>query len=222
MSVPCIVISTGSQGNAVLVNNCILIDCGVSYKAVEPYVYQLQLVLLTHIHSDHFRPSTLRRLAQERPGLRFGCCRWLVPDLVHADVPVSSIDLLETGKTARYTIGAVTPFLLKHDVPNCGYKLLLDSGKQVFYATDTNDLNGIKAKNYDLYLVEANYTDEDIRRRLAEKKEKGEYPYERRVLEYHLSKAKCDDFIYENIGPQGEFIYLHGHVDKDDWRSKNE
>lgn len=215
MNVQCIVISTGSQGNAVVIANQILIDCGVPYKAIEPYVPQLRLVLLTHIHGDHFRASTLRHLVQERPGIRFGCCRWLVPDLVHAGVPTSRIDLLETGKAARYTFCTVTPVLLKHDVPNCGYKLLLESGKRVFYATDTNDLNGIEARNYDLYLVEANYTDEDIQQRLAEKKETGEYPYEHRVLEYHLSRAKCDDFIYKNIGPTGEYIYLHGHVDKD-------
>lgn len=39
--------------------------------------------------------------------------------------------------------------------------------------------------------------------------------YERRVLGTHLSKAKCDDFIYQNIGPTGEYVYLHGHVEEE-------
>ena len=45
------IISTGSQGNAVVVNNNILIDVGVSFKALTNVYRKLQLVLLTHIHS---------------------------------------------------------------------------------------------------------------------------------------------------------------------------
>jgi glyoxylase-like metal-dependent hydrolase (beta-lactamase superfamily II) len=66
------IISTGSQGNAVVVNNHILIDCGVTFKTLKGVYKDLQIVLLTHIHTDHFKPKTLKRLAQERPTLRFG------------------------------------------------------------------------------------------------------------------------------------------------------
>lgn len=45
------VIATGSSGNAVLINNGILIDCGVSWKKIQPYTKRLKLVLLTHKHS---------------------------------------------------------------------------------------------------------------------------------------------------------------------------
>ena len=57
--------------------------------------------------------------------------------------------------------------------------------------------------------------DEEIQARIAEKKANGEFVYERRVLGTHLSKAKCDDFIYRNIGPTGEYVYLHGHVEEE-------
>lgn len=50
--------------------------------------------------------------------------------------------------------------------------------------------------------------------RLKEKAN-GEFVYERRVLGTHLSKAKCDDFIYRNIGSTGEYVYLHGHVEEE-------
>lgn len=212
--VPYHIISTGSQGNAVVINHVILVDCGVPYKAIEPYVRELKLVLLTHIHSDHFRPSTLRRLADERPLLRFACCRWLVTALVAAGVPSQNIDVLDTGIMYGYGICNVIPIPLVHNVPNCGYKIHFPCGK-VFYATDTNNLNGITARHYDLYMVEANYEDEIIREKIAAKKEAGEYAYERQVLKNHLSKAKCDDFIYRNIGSGGEYVYLHCHVDKD-------
>lgn len=207
------ILSTGSKGNAVIVHDFILIDCGVPYKLLEPHVPGLKLVLLTHIHSDHFRPSTLRRLAQERPTLRFACGIWLASDLASAGVPISNIDILTPDVMYGYGSVNVIPVSLVHNVPNCGYKLHFRDGK-VFYATDTNNLNGIFARNYDLYMVEANYEDEVIMQKIAEKQAAGEYAYEVQAMHNHLSKAKCDDFIYKNIGPQGTYVYLHCHEDK--------
>lgn len=214
MAVPYHIISTGSQGNAVIINHAILVDCGVPYKAIAPFIRDLKLVLLTHIHSDHFRPSTLRRMAEERPALRFACCSWLVAPLIEAGVPKRNIDVLQIGVMYGYGICNIIPVPLNHNVPNCGYKIHFPIGK-VFYATDTNDLHGITARHYDLYMVEANYEDSEIQEKIAAKKEAGEYAYEVQVLQNHLSKAKCDDFIYRNIGPSGEYVYLHGHVDKE-------
>ena len=45
------VISTGSQGNAVVINREILIDIGVPLKSLKDVYKGLKLVLLTHIHS---------------------------------------------------------------------------------------------------------------------------------------------------------------------------
>lgn len=207
------ILSTGSKGNAVIIHDFVLIDCGVPYKLLEPHVPGLKLVLLTHIHSDHFRPSTLRRLAQERPTLRFACGPWLASDLASAGIPVSNIDILTPDVMYGYGPVNVIPVSLVHNVPNCGYKMHFRDGK-VFYATDTNNLNGIFARNYDLYMVEANYEDEVILQKIAEKQAAGEYAYEVQAMHNHLSKAKCDDFIYKNIGPQGTYVYLHCHEDK--------
>ena len=53
--------------NAVVIEHEILIDCGVPFKALAAEWKTLKLVLLTHIHCDHFQPSTLRLLASNRP-----------------------------------------------------------------------------------------------------------------------------------------------------------
>ena len=45
------IIETGSTGNAVVINENIMIDCGVSWKKIQPYAKKLKLVLLTHKHS---------------------------------------------------------------------------------------------------------------------------------------------------------------------------
>lgn len=209
------VISTGSKGNAVVLENQVLIDCGVSFKALRHVVRNLRLVLLTHIHSDHFNPTAIRLLSEERPALRFGCGKWLVNDVLKCGVPASNVDVLCERISYGYGLCNVIPVRLHHNVPNFGYKVFFPHGK-VFYATDTNNLNGIKARDYDLYLIEANYVDEEIQQRIAAKRETGEYAYEYQVLRNHLSKAKCDDFIYRNIGRNGMYVYLHTHLGKEE------
>ena len=207
------ILSTGSKGNAVIIHDYVLIDCGVPYRMIQPYISQLKIVLLTHIHSDHFRASTIRRISAERPKVRFACGRWLAPDLAKAGVPISNIDILEPSVMYGYGPVNIIPVPLVHNVPNIGYKLHFRDGK-VFYATDTNNLNGIRAHHYDLYMVEANYEDEVIQQKISEKKAAGEYPYEVQVLRNHLSKKKCDDWLYANMSPRSEYVYLHCHEDK--------
>ena len=208
------VLSTGSGGNAVLINRAVLIDCGVPYKAVEPYVRDLKLVLLTHIHGDHFKASTIRKIATERPMIRFGACEWLIKPLVDAGVQARQIDYMKTGYQYGYGMCNVIPVPLVHDVPNCGYKVHFPGGR-IIYATDTNNLNGITAKDYDVYMIEANYGDEEIRKRINDKKANGQFIYEKRVLRTHLSQEKCNDWIYQNAGPLSEILYLHGHREEE-------
>jgi Metal-dependent hydrolases of the beta-lactamase superfamily I len=209
------IISTGSKGNAVVLNNRLLIDCGVNYKQLSPYVSGLQLVLLTHIHGDHFYPSTIKKLAKMRPTLRFGCCDWLLKDLISCGVQKWRIDIFTPGLANIYNQDLqITAVELSHNVPNCGYKIFID-GEKIFYATDTNNLNGITAPDYDLYMIEANYEDEEIQERIRKKEESGQYAYEYEVLKNHLSKQKCDDFIVRNAGTKSKFIYMHGHIGKE-------
>lgn len=89
-----------------------------------------------------------------------------------------------------YGLCNVIPFMLTHNVPNCGYKVHFPSGK-VIYATDTNNLNGVQALGYDLYLIEANYRDEDIQAKIAEKKAAGQYAYEMQVLKITCRKQNA-------------------------------
>lgn len=207
------IISTGSQGNAVVVNNHILIDCGVTFKALKDVYKDLQIVLLTHIHTDHFNGKTIKRLADERPTIRIGCCEWLVNDLVEAGVPKQQIDVLGIGKIYDYKAFKVSPIKLYHNVPNCGYRIFAN-GEKAIYATDTEHLQGITAKDYDLYMIEANYTDEDLQERINAKLEAGEYCYELNVASRHLSHEQASEWLMENMSVKSEYVFLHGHKDK--------
>ena len=42
----------------------------------------------------------------------------------------------------------------------------------------------------------------------------GQYAYEIRVKETHLSREQCDDFIARNAGSNSEYVYMHQHVDE--------
>lgn len=209
------IISTGSKGNALVINKKILIDCGVTIAKLKDFYKSFQLVLLTHIHSDHFNKYTIKKLAQLRPTLRFGCCEWLVEELVNCGVNKKNIDVLKIGKWYEYYDFTVSPVILYHNVEQCGYRLYIDHQK-IFYATDTNSLDGIYAKNYDYYFVEANYEEEEIKERIKAKEMLGIYSYEKDVIKNHLSKQKCDEFLYENMGENSKYIYMHQHEERDE------
>lgn len=208
--IPYNIISTGSCGNAVIINGFVLVDCGVNFKALQPYYKDLKIVLLTHIHSDHFQRTTIKLLSQMRPTLRFACGKWLVEHVVDCGVPKENIDVLAPNVIYNYGLCNIIQFPLKHNVLNCGYKIHFPIGK-VIYATDTNNLNGIVARDYDLYMIEANYVDDEIQEKIREKRANGEYAYELQVIKNHLSKEKCDEFIYRNIGKKGVYVYMHCH-----------
>ena len=212
----CNVISSGSKGNAVLLNEEILIDIGIPYKLLEPHVKGLKLVLLSHIHGDHFNKTTILRLHKERPTLRFVCCDWLVGPLRAAGVAPRNIDIISIGTGVQYASGpAIEPFPLVHDVENCGYKIHLPSGIKALYATDTATLDGIVAKDYDLYMVEANFTEDELQERIRRKTESGEFIYEYQAAARHLSKEKTDLWLCENATPgKSKVVYLHKHVER--------
>lgn len=207
------IISSCSTGNATIIRDIILIDCGVTFKRLEKYYKQLKIVLLTHIHSDHFKKETIRKLAQERPTLRFACCEWLLQPLLECGVLRKNIDVLQIGTRYDYKLFKIVPIKLYHDVPQCGYRVLFDDYK-VIYMTDTRTVEGIVAKNYDLYLVEGNYEEEELEQRIKQKQEEGLYYYESRVRNTHLSKGQATDFLLNNMGENSEYVFMHEHVER--------
>lgn len=205
------VISTGSKGNCTIINNQIAIDIGVSYKKISKYANELKLVLLTHVHSDHFNKKTIEILYKNHPLIKFVCLKHIVKELSEI-VDKNSIYVVEKDKLYDLGICKLSAFELKHDVENNGWKLLVN-GEKCIYATDTSVLNA-SATNYNLYLIEANYDLADTLKRLQEKELKGEYAYERRAIQNHLSKQQCEEWLSVNAGINSEIVYMHQHEDE--------
>ena len=222
----CEIISTGGKtGNAVLLNGCLLFDCGIPWSKLEPYAKQISLVFLTHIHADHFKVQTLYTLCRRRPLVRFVCGANLLADLVtRARVPLERIILVRPEDPPRkirdwmYGLDVeIHSFHLLHDVPNVGWIVNIagseDDGSAM-YATDTHHIP-IAAPDLDLYMIEGNYTNEDIQRRIAEKTESGAFIYEGRVLESHMSMETAMDWLQDNADPyKSRIVFLHGHTEK--------
>ena len=210
------VISTGSKGNCVVINDKIAIDLGVSYRKLGDYKKTIKLVFLTHQHTDHFNWDTVRLLAHNHPTVKFACMDYMVNSLKKI-VPPKNIYILKPDTKYDLGICQAAAFDLEHDVPNCGWRLFIE-GKKIVYATDTRSLN-IEAKDYDYYFIEGNYDYETTLKRYRDKKEKGEYVYELRAMSNHLSIDQFKEFIAKN-NVKGEVIMMHQHEDKDEIEEK--
>lgn len=199
------VISSGSEGNAVIYNNAIMVDCGVTLKALQEVKRSLKIVLLTHKHGDHLKLRTLQRLQTERPTLRVACGNFLLEELPC----IKNIDVLQVGKIYDYGAFKVSPVKLYHDVPNFGWRIFLPNGQKIFHATDTVHLEGISAKGYDLYAIEHNYCEEYIQQAIEEARANGEYTHAYGNINTHLSIQQARAFIEANRKESSEVLELH-------------
>lgn len=222
----CEVISTGGKkGNAVLLNRHYLFDCGVPFGKLKPYLKHIKIVFLTHIHGDHFNLQTIYKLWRTRPLIRFVCSSNLLTDLVvRAHVPMDRIILITPEHSPKTIPGdgagewiTVHTFPLIHDVPNVGYVVKVEGGSNdgtAMYATDTHHIP-IDAPDLDLYMIEANYTRDEMEARKAAKAEAGEFAYESRVEASHMSLETAYEWLRDNADHyRSRIVFLHGHIEK--------
>lgn len=201
----CEIIGTGSTGNAVLLHRQILIDIGVSYKKIEPYKKEIQLIALTHEHlSDHLNISALKKLCKERPLARVCCGHWMVKYLDG----IKNIDVLEPGILYDYGQFKISAFKLYHNCEIYGYRIFKDN-HSTFYATDTKHLEGITAKDYSLYCIEMNHDEEVLNARIEEKQRKGQFAYEIGSKNSHLSEQQAKEWLFKNMNESSKVIRLH-------------
>ena len=137
--------------------------------------------------------------------------------MLESGVDRLSIDVTrpsEPGESSRALIYnnfvIVDPVHLVHDVPNCGW-MIHKNHERLLYATDTSTLDHITAKDYDLYLIEANHTKAEIEARIADKQSRGEFSYEVRAARNHLSQEQANEWLAQNAGPNSKYVFLHQH-----------
>lgn len=195
------IIKTGSSGNAVLVNN-ILFDCGVSWKMLEPYASDIDMILISHRHTDHIRPTTLNKIKDLYPRIAIVAPQgfWNGTDKVKYEFDA----LLQPNKKlllkGKYEV-LCTP--TPHSVPNCAFIVKFPDGKTCMYATDTVSLDHLSIPNLDLYLLESNYDEIDI-----VKEQRNAVV----AVTTHLSQEASYGWYLRNKGKQSKYVPLHQHL----------
>lgn len=206
------ILGSSSKGNAIVYHKSIMVDCGITYKKIKPIERQLKIVLLTHRHLDHMRVDTINQLASARPTLLWGIPDYLVDEAISMGVmiPSKNIVKLESGKLYQIDDFIFSPFNLYHNVSNVGYRIIQKSTNfKIFHATDTYTLDGIIAKDYDIYAIEHNYDADTIDDVILGKVQNGEYSYEIDAVRNHLSFQKADAFYQKNRKKDSELVKLH-------------
>ena len=201
------IIGSSSKGNSIVVEDILLLDCGVSYAKLKKYLSKIKLIFISHEHADHLNAKTIKQIAYNYPTIKFMCGSTNVALQISFFVPPKNIYLIKGNKT--YDLGAlkVKLDLLCHDVDN--YALHWEyKGKKGLYIVDTGNIDNVNAKNYDLYLIEANYKEETLKRHLQECSQE-ELVYLNRVPYTHLSWEQANTFLIENMGENSEFQYIH-------------
>lgn len=60
------IISSCSTGNATIIRDIILIDCGVTFRKLEKYYKKLKIVLLTHIHRRSLQKRNNKKISKRK------------------------------------------------------------------------------------------------------------------------------------------------------------
>lgn len=199
------VISSSSNGNAIIYGSIALVDVGVSFRSIKPYLDNIKIIFLTHRHSDHIKIRTLRTICKLRPSIHIACGRWMLELLKGINNP---IDVLDIGQWYSYGLFNVAMGKLYHDVPNAFYRFDFD-GYKIFHATDTAHLKGITAKEYDLYALEHNYCEQKAKQIIEEAALKGEFTHVANSVNSHLSVQQAHDWLLNNMKEGSKVVRLH-------------
>ena len=199
------VIASGSSGNAVLIDD-ILVDVGVSFQKIKPYLASVNYLLITHIHTDHVRAKTLERIRKIYPRITV-IGNHEVAQMYDVDIIANDLYKIETRD---YTF---TPIEVPHDVLTYAYTWETKRGSRVLYCTDTYDMSnvteGLPNYKYDYLFIESNHDERklDQIQDVSYKK----YGYNAYAgAKRHLSTQQSKTFFYVNRKDKSsEWIELH-------------
>lgn len=192
------IISSGSKGNCVIIND-VMVDCGVPFKKIDEYLYDIKYLLLTHIHSDHIRPTTLAAIRKMFPRIKV-IGNYEVHQLYGVDTIINSNFEVVTDD---YTF---LPFECEHDVVTHGFTWMYED-KSILYATDTSTMEHAPDEKFDYLFIESNHDEKKLE--MAAKNVTGAYnPY--LSGKRHLSTQQAKTFYYTHRRNRDSlFIELH-------------
>ena len=192
------ILSSGSKGNCVIINDC-MIDCGLPYSKIKADLYDINYLIITHIHQDHLKVKTIRKIAEQFPTIKI-IGNYEVNQIYNVNhIANSGYEI----KTDDYTF---FPFQCFHDVLCNGYTWTYGD-KEIIYATDTSSLELAPKKTYDYFFLESNH-DEAKLEEIRNQSNGGYNPY--LSGKRHLSTQQAKAFWYTHRrSADSELIELH-------------
>lgn len=200
------VIGTGSKGNAVVIDNALMIDAGLPVRDLKDHLAQVSAVFITHQHGDHIKTSVVNHLARHRPVLlqrRFflnnatrTALQTALPKHVHtlATCPtITGHGWTTTITTPQADTYHVEAFTLVHDVENYGFVITKNDTHRLIYATDTETMRHAPGGTYDAILVEGNWDEDKFSEMIASHS----IEIQQRALKNlrHMSVQKFEEFV---------------------------
>lgn len=177
------IVSSGSWGNAVIINRVVLVDCGVPISKLREYVDDIKYLFITHVHGDH---------------LNIGTCKWLVANGVKVccyNSDVLSV-LMANGIVGQQMVVGdgfiVRAFDVLHDVLCNGFVFYF-GGVSVLYVTDFGDIYDLPDEKFDVIMIESNHYESD----------------DLRVGTFHANANDAANYTVLHLKDGGESVFLH-------------
>jgi phosphoribosyl 1,2-cyclic phosphodiesterase len=193
------VISSGSKGNCVLIND-VMVDCGLAFSKIKEYLYDVKYLIITHTHADHLNRKTLTQIAAMFPRIQ------LIGNYeVHQVFKMNHI--ANCGYPLVFDDYIFTPFACVHDVLVYGYTWQYQD-KKIIYATDTSTMEYAPDERFDYFFIESNHDEAKLE---AARNEVNKYGYDAFAGgKRHLSTQQAKNYFYTHRrNPEAEFIELH-------------
>lgn len=170
-------IASGSSGNCYIIDNCLMLECGITLREISKYIdlFLIDGCLISHAHKDHNYSKKELEL-------------FSIPSFSH-----ENIKPLQKFYISNYT---VISFDNHHDTPCFGFLIKpKNSDDKLLFATDTSSIDYF-FKDLTHIMIECNY----IESLLDLNYKKGlinNFVYER-VQKTHMSLKTCLNFLKKN------------------------
>lgn len=209
--------SSGNMFHLETKKTSILIDAGVTYKAIneglksiDKDVSKISGVIITHEHIDHIKGIPLLCRKHNIPIFACGKTATYISDMLKERNIPADIYRLEYGQTCKIKDLDITPFETSHDaISPCGFKIQ-NENTTLGYATDLGYVSNEVFENLmysDYVVLESNYDNIML--------DFGKYPYttKRRIKSVtgHLSNEDSANAIVR-LAKTGNNRFLLGHL----------
>lgn len=211
-SMPIDILGSSSKGNSVFLEPFnTLIDIGMPFSHYPTDIlFNLDNILLTHIHSDHINIQTLTHILNAFPNINVYYPQTMT-------VKLKSVIAIKAAQMHCFNIQQSFVIKNRHNLPidiqtlklrhglimNTGYVLKYKS-TNILYASDLNHITDLPSTNIDtfsLIMLESNYDEEMLIGQDESQIHLGNYN--------HLSEQKAFQYAQLHLTQNGLFIPLH-------------